>query len=55
MSEKVIPKMDKPLMPLYKFTATARVTEGDVQTSNEQWKAERHGDEFQNILEAKTE
>jgi hypothetical protein len=53
--DKVTPKKDKPLTPLYEFTQSGRVTEADVQAANEQWKAERDGDEFQNVLEAKAE
>jgi frataxin-like iron-binding protein CyaY len=42
-------------MPLYEFTQSARVTDADVATANEQWKTERDGDEFTNILEAKAD
>jgi hypothetical protein len=53
--DKLTPKNDKPLTPLYEFTQSGRVTAADVQVANERWKAERDGDEFQNILEAKAE
>jgi hypothetical protein len=53
--DKVTPKTDKPLTPLYEFTQSARVTEADVQTANEQWKEWRDRDEFTNILEAKAD
>ncbi len=55
LMDKLTPKNDKPLVPLYEFTQSGRVTEADVQAANEQWKDERDGDEFQNILEAKPE
>ncbi len=55
MADKLTPKKDKPLLLIYQFLSSARVTDADVQTANEQWKAERDGDEFQNIMEAKPE
>lgn len=55
MPDKLDPKNTKPLTPVYQFLISARVTNADVQTANELWKAERDGDEFQNILEAKPE
>jgi len=55
MADKLAPKQEKPLTPIYQFLSGARVNPEDIQTANEQWKAERDGDEFQNILEAKAE
>jgi len=55
MADKLIPKQEKPLVPIYQFLSSARVLPEDVQTANEQWKTERDDDEFTNIMEAKAE
>jgi hypothetical protein len=55
MADKLTPKQEKPLIPIYQFLSGARVTDADVQMANERWKDERDDDEFTNIMEAKAE
>jgi hypothetical protein len=55
MTNKLTPKIIKPLLPIFTLLNSARVKSEDVQKANEQWKAEHENEEYQNILEAENE
>lgn len=55
MAEKLDPKNEKPLIPLYNFLSGARVTNDDVEIACDKWKEDQNEKEFQNILEASSE
>jgi hypothetical protein len=55
MTDKLTPKIIKPLLPIFTLLNSARVKAEDIQKANEQWKAEHENEEYQNILEAESE